>query len=154
MKTLMDAIEGGRLDVLETLLEEGADPRATDGRGNSLLQRTAAKIHAARMDEKWKEEELYKEMAAALVLFGADPGELGHEGEECDVCKQMTRYLLLAAVKRGDQAKVQEMAKGEEFWCEPEQPHTQTLMDAAAVKDRAKVLSMIEEGTLTFRYSQ
>ena len=136
------------------MLEKGADPRAADEKGTSLLQLVARKIHAARMAEHWGEEELYKEMAAVLILFGADAAHLGHEGEECDVCKQMTRYLLLAAVKRGDQAKIRELSEQEEFWCEPRDPHHQTLLDATARQDHTAVVNMIEEGTLTFRYSQ
>ena len=85
------AVASNNLATIDEMLEEGFDANTPDEEGKSALKRIAEKLYVAILDMEWDKEDLLKEIAATLIIHGANQEDLGHRSRTSQRCRTVFR---------------------------------------------------------------
>ncbi len=155
-QALFNAIAFQDLIKLEECLESGASPSLPNEEGLSPLALVASMIKKSFEDGAYKEEEMYKKMAAMLIVHGASGEDLHHEcGETSNLCRQICRYVIELSLNRQDSAKVAELINANRLWFEEDNPELEeAFINAIEKGDKKRVETMFEKCQVHYAYEQ
>lgn len=111
------AVSSNDLEGIEKMLEEGFDANTRDAKGETALQKVAKKLYVSIFDLDWDREKLLKEIAATLVIHGANQEDLGHRGgESCDIARAITKHIIKTAALKGKLGPIHKLIENEDIW--------------------------------------
>jgi hypothetical protein len=150
------AVASNNLATIDEMLEKGFDANTPDERGKSALKRIAEKLYLAILDMKWDKEDLLKEIAATLIIHGANPEDLGHKGgEACDIIHAITLHIIKTAAMKGKTGPINELIEDGEIWFREENPAAkEQFLAAVRNKDIFSIEKMYEYEVIGFPPTQ
>ena len=150
------AVDSNDLATIDKMLDEGFDPNTPDEANESALKKIAAKLYVAILDLDWDKEDLLKEIAATLVIHGANQEDLGHRGgETSDIFHAITLHSIKTATLKGKIGTINDMMEDGQIWCYKESPAIKTqFLTAVRNKDILSIEKMYEYQMIGFRPSQ
>ena len=153
---IFDAIESGDLAALEKILESGASPLTKNERGEHPLQRVAALIKQCFNTEMFEKEDLYKQMAAMLIVHGAPAEDLKHAfGEVSNLRRFTCQYIVDLYVKKQKPGSVAALIMDKTLWFENDDKKLEAeFMDAVEKGDKTRVDAMFVNGLVHCAFEQ
>lgn len=111
------AVSSNDLVSIENMLEKGFDANIHDRNGETALQKVAKKLYVSISDLDWDTEKLLKEIAASLVIHGANQVDLGHRGGEfCDIDRAITIHIIKTATLKEKLGSIHKLIDNENIW--------------------------------------
>jgi len=150
------AVASNNLTAIDEMLEKGFDPNTPDKEGKSALKRIAEKLYVAILDMEWDIEDLLKEIAATLIIHGANPEDLGHKGgEACDIVHAMTLHIIKTAAMKGKIGPINDLIADGQIWFREENPAArEQFLDAVRNKDIFSIEKMYQYEVIGFPPTQ
>jgi hypothetical protein len=141
---------------LEARLKSGASPLVTNEEGLHPLRLVATLIKKSFEDGNFGEEDLYKKMAAVLIVHGAPCDDLKHAcGEISNLCRYICGYIVERSTKMRDSGRVVELIREGRIWFEKDDKDVEKrFLDAVEKGDRETVDSLFENGEIHYAYEQ
>ncbi|MEJ2501644.1 MAG: hypothetical protein P8Y65_11130, partial [Campylobacterales bacterium] len=155
-QSIFSAIESGDLATLERILDGGVSPLVKNEKGEHPLSRIAALIKQCFNTEKFEEEDLYKKMAAMLIVHGAPADDLKHAfGEVSNLHRFVCQYAVDLAVSKRKPASVAALIRDRTLWFQNDDERLEAdFMYAVEKGDKARVDAMFEKGLVHCAFEQ
>jgi len=155
-RAIFNAIAFQDLEALEESLESGASPKALNEEGIRPLTLIASLIKKSFEEGEYKEEDMYKKMAAMLIVHGAPEEDLHHAlGEVSNLGHYICRYVIDLSLERQDSRRVVELIAAKRIWFEDDDEELQAAFIVAIEKgDKSLVDAMFENGDVHHTYEQ
>jgi hypothetical protein len=155
-QAIFNAIESKDLAALERILESGTSPLVKNEEGSHPLSLVASLIKKSYYDGMFEDEELYKRMAAMLIVHGAPDEDLEHAfGEVSNLCRFICRYVIDLSMEKKTPDRVASLIKNKRLWFENDDKQLEAdLMDAVEQGDSRRIEPMFEKGLVHFAYEQ
>ena len=150
------AVASNDLATIDQMLEEKLDANLLDAEGETALQAVAKKLYVAILHLEWEDEKLLKEIAATLVLHGANQEDLGHRGgETCDIARAITTHIIKTAASKGELAPINTLIERGDIWFPEENAAAkEQFLKAVQDRDMASIERMFEEELIGFSPTQ
>lgn len=150
------AVASNDLKSIDQMLEEGFDANSLDSSGESALQAIAKKLYVAIYDLDWEREKLLKEIAATLVIHGANQEDLGHRGgDACDIVRAITIHIIKTAVSKGKLDPINNLIADSQIWFHEDNAAVkEQFFTAVKNKDIVSIEKMFEYGLIGFPPTQ
>lgn len=154
--TIFKAISAKDIESLETALKSGASLVSTNEEGLHPLSLTASLIKKSFEDGVFDDEDLYKKMAAVLIVHGAPCDDLKHAcGEISNLCRYICHYIVEVSAKNRDSGRVGELIREGRIWFENDDKTLEKrFLDAVEQGDMSAVDAMFEKGMIHYGYEQ
>ncbi len=150
------AVASNDLETIDEMLDKGFNANTPDSGGESALKKVAKKLYAAILDMEWETEDRLKEIAATLVIHGAEQEDLGHKGgEACDIIHAITLHIIKTAALKGKMAPINELIANGQIWFRKENPAAkEQFLTAVRHKDIIGIEKMFEYEQIGFPPTQ
>lgn len=154
--TIFDAISCQDLETLEQSLKNGISPITVNEEGISPLALVASLIQKSFDDANYNEENMYKQMAAMLIVNGAPEDELyQYCGEVSNLSRYICDYIIDISLQRQDSRKVAELIAAKRLWFENNADELEAaFLEAIQRGDKGKVDAMLENDKVHYAYEQ
>lgn len=155
-QAIFNAIAFQDLEKLEECLESGDSPTLPDEDGNSPLALIAFLIKKSFEEKSFNEEDVYKKMAAMLIVHGASEEDLHHElGEVSNLCRFICRYVIDLSLERQDSRRVAELIAANRIWFEADDEELEeTFINAIDRGEKSRIDAMFDDGQVHCNYEQ
>lgn len=155
-QAVFNAIEAKDISALENSLLGGASPECVNAEGKHPLSLVASLIQRSFADGAFEDEDLYKKMAAVLIVNGAPRDDLKHAcGEVSNLCRYICRYTVDLATQIQESDRVVELIQEERIWFEGDQKVQEKNFLEAVEKGQKDVIgAMFEKGLVHTAYEQ
>ncbi len=155
-KAIFNAIAVQDLETLEECLESGASPIIANEEDIRPLSLVASLIKKSFEDGNYHEEEIYKKMAAMLIVHGAPEEDLHHEcGEVSNLCHQLCRYIIDLSINRQDSRRVVDLIEAERIWFDGNDNELKAaFLNAVERGEKSLIDTMFDNGQVHYTYEQ
>jgi len=155
-QAIFNAIEFQDLEALEQYLESGASPKLPNDEGIAPLTLVASLIKKSFEERAYKEEDMYKKMAAMLIVHGAPEDDLHHEcGEVSNLCRFICRHVIDLSLAQQDSRRIAELIAANRLWFEGDDLELKTaFINAIERGDKSLIDTMFDNGQVHYTYEQ
>lgn len=155
-QAIFNAILFQDLEALEQSLESGASPIALNEEEISPLTLVASLIKKSFDEEEYNEEDMYKKMAAMLIVHGAPEEDLHHDcGEVSNLCRYICRYVIDLSLERQDSRRVAELIAAKRLWFEENDEELEAaFINAIERGEKSRIDAMFDNGDVHYTYEQ
>lgn len=155
-KAIFNAIALQDLETLEQSLESGESPKTPNEDGVPPLTLVASLIKKSFEARSDKEEDIYKKMAAMLIVHGAPEEDLHHDlGEVSNLCRYICRYVIDLSLERQDSRRAAELIAAKRLWFEGNSKELEEMfLDAINQGNHTQIDTMFNSGQVHYSYEQ
>lgn len=155
-QAIFNAIAFQDLEKLEECLESGDSPKTPNEEGIPPLTLVASLIKESFEEEAFKEEDVYKEMAAMLIVHGAPEEDLHHDlGEVSNLFRYICRYVIDLSLERQDSRRVAELIAADRIWFEEDDKELEeAFINAINKGEKSRIDAMFDNGQVHCTYEQ
>ncbi len=155
-QAIFNAISFQNLEALEESLENGASPIITNEEGIRPLSLVASLIKKSFEEREYKEEEMYKKMAAMLIVHGAPEEDLHHDcGEVSNLCHHLCRYIIDLSLDRQNSHRVVDLIETKRLWFKEENKELEAaFINAIERGEKSLIDTMFDNGQVHYAYEQ
>lgn len=155
-RAIFNAIAIQDLEALEQCLERGSSPIAVNEEGIRPLTLVASLIKKSFEEKAFNEEDMYKKMAAMLIVHGAPVEDLHHEcGEVSNLCRYICRHVIDLSLERQDSRRVAELIAAKRLWVEENDENLEVaFIDAINKGEKGRIDAMFDNGQIHYTYEQ
>lgn len=152
---VFNAIGSKDIESLEKSVDQ-VSVHSVDAEGVHPLTLVASLIKTSNVEGMFEDEQLYKKMAAVLIVNGASYEDLHHEcGEVSNLCHYVCGYIIERSLKAGSTKECVELIEKGHLWFKDDDKAVETdFLDAVAKGDKAHIDSMFEKGLANYAYEQ
>lgn len=155
-KPIFNAIESGDLAALEAILEKGTSPVTENEEGVHPLTYVATYIDKYFNEGRFEKEDLYKKMAAMLIVHGAPDADLMHAfGEVSNLRRYTCRYIVDLSAKKRSTEDVVTLIKEKSLWFSNNDKALEANFLTAVEKGECeRIEAMFENDQVHFAFEQ
>ena len=155
-QAIFNAIAFQDLETLEQRLESGDSPTSPNEKGTPPLGLVASLIKKSFEEGEYDKEDLYKKMAAMLIVHGAPEKDLHHEcGEVSNLCRYICSYVIDLSLERQDSRRVAELIAANHLWFEGNDKEIEeAFINAIERGEKSRVDAMLDNGQVHYTYEQ
>lgn len=155
-QAIFNAIAFQDLETLEQCLESGDSPTIPNEEGIPPLTLVASLIKKSFEEGAYNEEDMYKKMAAMLIVHGAPEDDLHHEfGEVSNLCRYICRHVIDLSLERQDSRRVAELIAAKRLWFEGDDKELETAFIQAIERgEKSQIDAMFDNGRVHYTSEQ
>jgi len=155
-KPIFNAIEAGDLAALEQILEKGTSPVTENEEGVHPLTFVASLIDRYFNEGRFEKEDLYKKMAAMLIVHGAPDADLMHAlGEVSNLRRYTCRYIIDLSVKKRSTEGVSTLIEEKSLWFSDSNNTLEAdFLNAVKEGDSQRIEAMFENNLIHYAFEQ
>lgn len=155
-KAVFNAIEAKDIGALEESLKSGTSLLAANEKNLHPLTLVASLIKKSFEDGRFEEEDLYKKMAAILIVHGAPCDDLKHAcGEISNLCRYICRYIVDLSINMRSSERVVELIKEGRIWFEKDDKALEKVfLQAVENGEKGTIEAMFENSRVHYGYEQ
>lgn len=155
-QAIFDAIEFQDIEALENHLENDASPIVANEEGIRPLTVVADLIKKSFDEGMYEQEEMYKRMAAMLIVHGAPEKDLHHQcGEVSNLCHSLCRYIVDRSIALQNSFRVIDLIEAKRLWFnEDDKELEKAFIHAIQTGDKNRVDEMFDKDQVHYAYEQ
>lgn len=155
-QAIFNAIAVQDIEALENCLENGASPIVANEDGVRPLHLVASLIKKSFEAREYEEEDMYKKMAAILIVHGAPEEDLHHDcGEVSNLCHHLCRYIIDRSIDLQTSLRVVDLIEAKRLWFnDDDKDLEEAFIHAIERGDKNRVDEMFDNGDVHYTYEQ